>query len=88
VKLGDKRSRALFLFLIYLPIALNIMLILVYPATVLGLLNLLLIVPITGIALSGRTAKELILALKLGSLAGFFYGLLVGLGLFIVSFNF
>jgi 1,4-dihydroxy-2-naphthoate polyprenyltransferase len=87
-KLGDKRSRALFLFLIYLPIALNIMLILVYPATVLGLLNLLLIVPITGIALSGRTAKELILALKLGSLAGFFYGLLVGLGLFIVSFNF
>jgi 1,4-dihydroxy-2-naphthoate polyprenyltransferase len=87
VRLGDKRSRVLFLLMIFIPVALNLLLILIYPATVIGLLNLLLLVPIAGIALSGKTPKELITALKLTSLAGFGYGLLVGLGLFLVSFN-
>lgn len=87
VRLGDKRSRVLFLVLIYLPVALNVLLVLIYPAVVIGLLNLLLLVPISGIALSGKTPKELITALKLTSLAGFGYGLLVGLGLFVVSFG-
>lgn len=86
VMLGDKRARALFLVLIYVPLALNVLLVLLYPATIIGLLNLLLLVPISGIALSGKTPKELITALKLTSFAGFFYGLLVGLGLFFVSF--
>lgn len=87
VMLGDKRARALFLVLIYIPLALNVLLVLLYPATVIGLLNLLLLIPISGIALSGKTPKELITALKLTSFAGFFYGLLVGLGLFFVSFS-
>jgi 1,4-dihydroxy-2-naphthoate octaprenyltransferase len=87
VMLGDKRARALFLVLIYIPLAINVLLVLLYPATVIGLLNLLLLVPISGIALSGKTPKELITALKLTSFAGFFYGLLVGLGLFFVSFS-
>jgi 1,4-dihydroxy-2-naphthoate polyprenyltransferase len=87
VRLGDKRSRVLFLLMIFIPVALNLLLILIYPATVIGLLNLLLLVPISGIALSGKTPKELITALKLTSLAGFGYGLLVGIGLFVVSFS-
>jgi 1,4-dihydroxy-2-naphthoate octaprenyltransferase len=87
VRLGDKRSRVLFLLMIFIPVALNLLLILIYPATVIGLLNLLLLVPISGIAISGRTPKELITALKLTSLAGFGYGLLVGVGLFVVSFS-
>jgi 1,4-dihydroxy-2-naphthoate octaprenyltransferase len=87
VRLGDKRSRVLFLLMIFIPVALNLLLILIYPATVIGLLNLLLLVPISGIALSGKTPKELITALKLTSLAGFGYGLLVGVGLFVVSFS-
>ena len=87
VRLGDKRSRVLFLMMIFIPVALNLLLILIYPATVIGLLNLLLLVPISGIALSGKTPKELITALKLTSLAGFGYGLLVGVGLFVVSFS-
>ena len=87
VRLGDKRSRVLFLMMIFVPVALNLLLILIYPATVIGLLNLLLLVPISGIALSGKTPKELITALKLTSLAGFGYGLLVGVGLFVVSFS-
>lgn len=88
VRHGDKRSRVLFLLMIYIPVALNLLLILIYPATVIGLLNLLLLVPISGIALSGKTPKELITALKLTSLAGFGYGLLVGLGLFLVNLSF
>ena len=87
VRLGGKRSRVLFLLMIFVPVALNLLLILIYPATVIGLLNLLLLVPISGIALSGKTPKELITALKLTSLAGFGYGLLVGVGLFVVSFS-
>jgi 1,4-dihydroxy-2-naphthoate octaprenyltransferase len=87
VRLGDKRSRVLFLLMIFIPVALNLLLILIYPATVIGLLNLLLLVPISGIALSGKTPKELITALKLTSLAGFGYGLLVGVGLFVVNFS-
>ena len=87
VRLGDKRSRALFLVLIYLPVALNLLLVFLYPATIIGLLNLLLLVPVTVIAVSGKNPKELISALKLTSLAGFFFGLLIGVGLFVVSFG-
>lgn len=87
VRLGDRSSRILFLVLIFVPVALNLLLVLLYPATVIGLLNLLLLVPISAIAISGKTPKELITALKLTSLAGFFFGLLVGLGLFVVSFT-
>ena len=86
VRLGDRRSRVLFLLLIYIPLAINILLILVYPATLLGLANVLLLVPISGIALSGRTPKELINGLKLTSYAGLGYGLLVGAGLVLVNF--
>ncbi len=86
VRLGDRRSRVLFLLLIYIPLAINILLILVYPATLLGLANVLLLVPISGIALSGRTPKELITGLKLTSYAGLGYGLLVGAGLVLVNF--
>ena len=86
VRLGDRRSRVLFLLLIYIPLAINILLILVYPATLLGLANVLLLVPISGIALSGRTPKELVTGLKLTSYAGLGYGLLVGAGLVLVNF--
>lgn len=86
VRLGDRRSRVLFLVLIFIPLAINILLILIYPATLLGLLNILLLVPISGIALSGRTPKELITGLKLTSYAGLGYGLLVGAGLVLVNF--
>ncbi len=86
VRSGDRRSRVLFLVLIFIPLAINILLILIYPATLLGLLNILLLVPISGIALSGRTPKELITGLKLTSYAGLGYGLLVGAGLVLVNF--
>lgn len=86
VRLGDRRSRVLFLVLIYIPLAINILLILIYPATLLGLLNILLLVPISGIALSAKTPKELITGLKLTSYAGLGFGLLVGAGIALVNF--
>ncbi len=86
VRLGDRRSRVLFLILIYIPLAINILLILIYPATLLGLINILLLVPISGIALSAKTPKELITGLKLTSYAGLGIGLLVGAGLVLVTF--
>jgi 1,4-dihydroxy-2-naphthoate octaprenyltransferase len=86
VRLGDRRSRVLFLVLIYIPLAINILLILIYPATLLGLLNILLLVPISGIALSAKAPKELITGLKLTSYAGLGFGLLVGAGIALVNF--
>lgn len=86
VRLGDRRSRVLFLVLIYIPLAINILLILIYPATLLGLLNILLLVPISGIALSAKNPKELITGLKLTSYAGLGFGLLVGAGIALVNF--
>ena len=85
VRLGEKNSRRLFIWMLWIPVLINLMLVLVYPATLLGLLNLLLVIPATVIALNGRGAKELITALKLASFAGLGFGVLVGAGIFFVS---
>ena len=86
VKLGEKPSKTLFLLLLWLPVLINLLLVLIYPATLLGMLNLLLLLPVTLIILESKNPGELITALKLTSLAGLGYGALVGLGVFLVSF--
>ncbi|MEY3561272.1 MAG: hypothetical protein RL068_424 [Actinomycetota bacterium] len=87
VKLGAKRAKLLFTAMLLLPVITNLMLILLYPATILGLINLLVLVPAYLSGVKGKTPKEQITSLKLTSLAGLGYGLLVGLGLFLVSFG-
>lgn len=86
VMLGYKPSKTLFLLFIWLPVAINLLLVLFYPATILGLLNLLLLLPITLIIMESRRSGELITALKLTSLAGLGFAALVGLGIYLVSF--
>ena len=86
VKLGEKPSKTLFLLLLWLPVPINLLLVLIYPATLLGMLNLLLLLPVTLIIMESKNPGELITALKLTSLAGLGYGVLVGLGVFLVSF--
>ena len=86
VKIGAKPSKTLFLLLIWLPVLLNLLLVLIYPATLLGMLNLLLVLPVTLIIMESKNPGELITALKLTSLAGLGFGVLVGLGVFLVSF--
>jgi len=87
VRIGAKASKTLFMLLIWLPVLLNLLLVLVYPATLLGMLNLLLLLPITMILLESKTPGELISALKLTSLAGLGFASLVGLGIVFVNFG-
>ena len=88
VMMGRKAASKVFILMIWLPVALNFLLIFIYPATLLGMLNLLLVLPATLIALDGRSAKELITALKLTSFAGLGFGVFVGYGIHVVSFAF
>jgi 1,4-dihydroxy-2-naphthoate octaprenyltransferase len=59
---------------------------LLYPATLMGFSSLLLVAPATLIVLTAKTAKELILVLKLTSFASLAYALALAAGLFIVFF--
>lgn len=85
VRMGKKLSLRVFILMLWIPVLLNLMLILVYPATLLGLVNLLLVLPATLIALDGRSPKDLITALKLTSFAGLGFGVLVGFGIHAVN---
>ena len=85
VRMGKKLSLRVFILMLWIPVLLNLMLILVYPATLIGLLNLLLVLPATLIALDGRSPKDLITALKLTSFAGLGFGVLVGFGIHAVN---
>lgn len=86
VMLGRKPSKTLFLLMIWLPVMINLLLVLIYPATLLGMLNLLLLLPVTLIIMESRNPGELITALKLTSFAGLGFAALVGLGIYLVNF--
>ncbi len=86
VRIGVRASKWLFGALLILPVIFNILLASLYPATIIGLANLILVFPAFMAGVKGRTAKDYISALKLTSFAGLGFGLLVGLGLFIVAF--
>lgn len=85
VRMGKKLSLRVFILMLWIPVIINLMLVLIYPATLLGLLNLLLVLPATLIALDGRSPKDLITALKLTSFAGLGFGVLVGFGIYAVN---
>ena len=85
VKLGAKRSKRVFLWLVWLPVVLNLLLLVLWPATILGLANLVFVIPLTIVLLNAKTPKELITVLKLTSFAGLGFGVLVGLGIFLVN---
>jgi 1,4-dihydroxy-2-naphthoate polyprenyltransferase len=86
VMLGKKFATGLFLLMIWAPFVILSIFTLLYPATLMGFLSLLLVAPATLIVLSAKTAKELILVLKLTSFAALAYALALSAGLFIVFF--
>jgi 1,4-dihydroxy-2-naphthoate polyprenyltransferase len=86
VMLGKKSATALYLVMIWLPFLILAFFVLLYPATLMGFFALLLVFPATMIVLSAKTAKELILVLKLTSFASLAYALSLSAGLFIVFF--
>ena len=86
VMLGKKAATGLFLVMIWTPFLLLAFFTLLYPATLMGFASLLLVAPATLIVLTAKTAKELILVLKLTSFASLAYALALAAGLFIVFF--
>jgi 1,4-dihydroxy-2-naphthoate octaprenyltransferase len=86
VMLGKKSATALYLVMIWLPFLILAFFVLLYPATLMGFFALLLVFPATMIVLSAKTAKELILVLKLTSFASLAYALSLSAGLFLVFF--
>jgi 1,4-dihydroxy-2-naphthoate polyprenyltransferase len=86
VMLGKKAATGLFLVMIWTPFVLLAFFTLLYPATLLGFASLLLVAPATLIVLTAKSAKELILVLKLTSFASLAYALALAAGLFIVFF--
>jgi 1,4-dihydroxy-2-naphthoate octaprenyltransferase len=86
VRIGVRASKWLFATLLILPVIFNILLASLYPATIIGLANLMLVFPAFMAGVRGKSAKDYISALKLTSFAGLGFGLLVGLGLFVVAF--
>ncbi len=86
VMLGKKVATGLFLVMIWIPFVLLAFFTLLYPATLMGFASLLLVAPATLIVLTAKSAKELILVLKLTSFASLTYALALAAGLFIVFF--
>ena len=86
VMLGKKLATALFLLMIWSPFVILAFFTLLYPATLMGFLSLLLVAPATLIVLTAKSAKEMILVLKLTSFASLAYALALSAGLFIVFF--
>ena len=86
VMLGKKVATVLFLAMIWIPFVILAIFTLLYPATLMGFLSLLLVAPATLIVLTAKTAKELILVLKLTSFAALAYALALAAGLFTVFF--
>jgi 1,4-dihydroxy-2-naphthoate polyprenyltransferase len=86
VRMGSKPATYIFIAMIWTPFVILAFFSLLYPATMLGFMALLLVLPATVIVLTAKTAKELILVLKLTSFAALAYALALALGLFVVFF--
>ena len=86
VMLGKKAATGLFLVMIWSPFVILSFFSLLYPATLMAFASLLMVAPATLIVLTAKSAKELILVLKLTSFAALAYALALAAGLSIVFF--
>ena len=86
VRMGAKWATRLFIFMIWLPFVILLYFTLLYPASLLAFAAIFLVAPATLIVLTAKTAKELVLVLKLTSFASLAYALLLTLGLVVVFF--
>lgn len=86
VQMGAKRSKRLFIFMIWFPFVILSYFTLFYPASFLAYAAIFLVAPATLIVLTAKTPKELVLVLKLTSFASLAYALLLSLGLAVVFF--
>ena len=86
VKLGPTWAKALFLLMVWLPIALLTPFVLLFPATFFAYASILIVLPITLIVLTAKTPREYILVLKLTSYGALGYSLLLAWGWSVVGF--
>lgn len=77
VRIGDRTSRILFAVCVLLPFAVPVIYFLVYPGMVLAMLVLVAAIPAAVIMLWAKSAREMILALGITSLAALAYAILV-----------
>jgi 1,4-dihydroxy-2-naphthoate octaprenyltransferase len=81
VIIGDRASRILFSVLLLAPFAILAVFVLEFANAAYVYATLLIAIPAVIIALTAKTARELILVLKLTSFAGLLYGLLLSLAI-------
>jgi 1,4-dihydroxy-2-naphthoate octaprenyltransferase len=81
VKLGKKKAKALYYAMLWAPMLILLPYPLIYPATILAWVALLFVLPATLIVRKPEGPKDLILALKITSLAALTYALAFGFGL-------
>lgn len=86
VFMGSKASKSLYLFLIWLPMVITLPYVLAYPAAIISWLVLLLVIPLSLLVPTAKTAKELILGLKLTSYASVAWAVTLAAGIIFVSF--
>ena len=85
VLVGKKVAKAIFVIELWLPLIILCFFALAYRATFFAFASALLVAPATLIALTAKSPKELILVLKITSIAALIYGVLLGWGLSVVA---
>jgi 1,4-dihydroxy-2-naphthoate octaprenyltransferase len=86
VKVGKRWAKIIFFAMLWLPFVILLPIPFLYPATFFAWLAVLLVLPATLIAATAKTARELILVLKLTSFAALIFGAFFGYGLAVVNF--
>jgi 1,4-dihydroxy-2-naphthoate octaprenyltransferase len=86
VRIGAKWAKRLFISMIWFPFVVLVYFSLLYPISFLAYAALFLVAPATLIVLTAKSAKELVLVLKLTSFASLTYALLLTLGLIVGVF--
>jgi 1,4-dihydroxy-2-naphthoate octaprenyltransferase len=86
VRMGAKWAKRLFIFMIWFPFVVLLYFSLLYPISFLAFAAIFLVAPATLIVLTAKSAKELVLVLKLTSFASLTYALLLTLGLVVGAF--
>jgi 1,4-dihydroxy-2-naphthoate octaprenyltransferase len=87
VKLGLRKAKALYFVMLWAPLLILLPYPLIYPATMLAWVALLFVLPATMIVRKPQGPQDLILALKITSLASISFALAFGFGLAPLSFD-
>ncbi|MFM2030551.1 MAG: hypothetical protein RI927_171 [Actinomycetota bacterium] len=87
VKLGLQKAKALYFVMLWAPLAILLPYPLIYPATIFAWVSLLFVLPATMIVRKPQGPKDLILALKITSLASLVFAITFSFGLAPISFD-